>query len=684
MAKQQEDGTGPESGGGNPLIERTFSGFADLAARLGKLDLAVGGHAGIRDRAIAAEAKRLRRQIREFEPSITMIGQVKAGKTTLVNAMVGRPNLLPADVNPWTSVVTSLHLMAGRETTTGRASFQFFDEAEWNHLMKLGGRVGELASRAGADEEVEKVRQQLEEMRQKSRKRLGRRFEMLLGQSHDYERFDKALIERYVCLGDDFWEDSDGSPDQGRFADITRSADLWLGCSDLPLNLCIRDTPGVNDTFMIREQITIHALRGSRLCVMVLSAQQALSTVDLALIRMISNVKSRDVIIFVNRIDELADPVAEVPEIRASIVETLKKADGPADAEIIFGSGFWANHALEGKCDQLGADSARSLLAWAEGNAGGDAPKESTEALVWHLSGLPALGNAIASRIEAGPGAKIEARIKGALGNIEKSALASRSIAHKRQKREQTDLMTPQQVQAELDMIEHRAVEALSDRIDKLRATFLDRVEKSRQTFLGRASASLLKHLESYGDGEVWSYDASGLRILLRSAYQVFVRSANRIGEEVFAQAAADLGALYGQAFDLDQEEVSLDPPAVPQSPPPVALGQTIALDLRGSWWTRFWRRARGYQAFIDDFSRLIYEETGPIVSALKTHNTDPFEASLHVALDEFICAQRAILTDLSVGKSVGAEPGGEAGGTGPDAFVFSPDARPRRKEANQ
>ncbi len=69
--------------------------------------------------------------------------------------------------------------------------------------------------------------------------------------------------------------------------------------------LCIRDTPGVNDTFMIREQITIRAIRESRLCVVVLAAHQALSSVDLALIRMIANVKSREVIIVVNRIDEI-------------------------------------------------------------------------------------------------------------------------------------------------------------------------------------------------------------------------------------------------------------------------------------------------------------------------------------------------------------------------------------------
>ncbi len=54
------------------------------------------------------KATKLIKQLRAFEPSITMIGQIKSGKTSLVNAMVGRPDLLPADVNPWTSVVTSL------------------------------------------------------------------------------------------------------------------------------------------------------------------------------------------------------------------------------------------------------------------------------------------------------------------------------------------------------------------------------------------------------------------------------------------------------------------------------------------------------------------------------------------------------------------------------------------------
>ena len=87
-----------------------------------------------------------------------MIGQVKAGKTSLVNSMVGMPDMLPADVNPWTSVVTSLHLNPNVAAEDNRASFRFFDMEEWSRLLDRGGRIGELAARAGAEDELAKVR----------------------------------------------------------------------------------------------------------------------------------------------------------------------------------------------------------------------------------------------------------------------------------------------------------------------------------------------------------------------------------------------------------------------------------------------------------------------------------------------------------------------------------------------
>ncbi|MDP5362338.1 MAG: dynamin family protein, partial [Paracoccaceae bacterium] len=167
------------------------------------------------------KAAKLIKQLRAFEPSITMIGQIKAGKTSLVNAMVGRPELLPADVNPWTSVVTSLHLNTPLPEDSPMATFQFFSQGEWDHLVENGGRIGELSSRAGADDELEKVRRQIADMREKTKQRLGRKFELLLGQKHSYAELNDDLVQRYVCMGDDV-EDLEEEDQQGRFADITR------------------------------------------------------------------------------------------------------------------------------------------------------------------------------------------------------------------------------------------------------------------------------------------------------------------------------------------------------------------------------------------------------------------------------------------------------------------------------
>lgn len=645
---------------GSSLLGDMHAGLAPLAERLAHYDSTLAQAAEQGRGQSGTEARRLRKKIKGFEPSVTMIGQVKAGKTTLVNAMTGWPGLLPADVNPWTSVVTSLHMTPARALAAGRAEFRFFTEDEWSGLLRKGGRVGELARRAGAEDELDKVRQQLDEMRAKSRVRLGQNFELLLGQSHDYDCFDGSLIERYVCLGDHFWEDTGESREQGRFADITRSADLWLDQPTLPLRLCIRDTPGVNDTFMIREQITINALRGSRLCVMVLSAQQALTAVDLALIRLISNVKSRDLVIFVNRIDELADPATEVPEIRASIVETLRRNDGPADAEIIFGSGLWAGHTVGKDLAGLAADSAKALLNWAESELGSAVPQPSTEAMIWQLSGMPALGRAIAARIEAGLGAQLEQEVKVALGNLERGQTAADRRPAGPSPGAPCKITAPE-MQAALKQIEQRGFARFDAAIAELRAGFGTRMAKARDTFLSRATSALVKHLESYGELDVWSYDPCGFRMLLRSAYGVHTRNLSRMMQSCLEQTAADLNALYGKAFDLPEGQQTLETPPSPRPEPPVVLGQMIALDLKGTWWARFWRRRRGYDAFAQDFAHLIREETQPIVTALVNDNATVFEQSLRMTLTEFLDSQKAMLTELAQDAPHGASPSGRS-----------------------
>ncbi|NNF23337.1 MAG: hypothetical protein HKN63_00820 [Rhodobacteraceae bacterium] len=624
-----------------------LEGLSAFAGKLKMLDEALIDLAEIGDEVTSKGVRRLRQQVAAAEPSITMIGQVKAGKTSLVNAIIGLPDLLPADVNPWTSVVTSLHLSPSGFASDKRASFKFFDGEDWDRLLSRGGRIGELANRAGADDELEKIHNQLAEMREKSRKRLGRKFELLLGQTHDYGYFDEDLIERYVCLGDDFELERDTSNTQGRFADITQSADIFIERPDLPMPLCIRDTPGVNDTFMMREQITIRAIRESRTCVVVLSAHQALSDVDMALIRLISNVKSRDVVIFVNRIDELADPATQVPEIEASIRNTLADHQGPADAEIIFGSAYWANNVLVGQLSTMAGASTSSLLNWAEHDLK-DTKIDTPQEMIWECSGIPKLFRALAARIEENTGREVIGKSVRAASNLLNGLRASSQILDMRDGLSLLPDFDRTALFEEFDRVEAECLEDLAQRFAKVEADFEKRLDRSHKGFLDRATASLIKHLESFGEGTVWKYDPSGLRVLLRSTYRVFGNNARKTMEDSFAATAERMVDVYLRAFAVPAEDVKIEPPVAPSVPPPVLLGQTIALDLMSGWWKRWWFRRRGYRSYAVDFAEMIKAETDPIVAGLKTDHAQVVSKLAADAVKEFLESQRQILMGLA------------------------------------
>jgi len=268
----------------NELHQKGLDDLNEFWEQLIALEKEIGEISDDSPEFVLDQAERIEERLRAFEPTVSVIGQIKAGKSTLVNALVGQHDLLPSDVNPWTSVITSLHLNSRNRPPNTRALFRFFDSEEWDRLVEGGGRLGEMAQRAGFDSEFETVRAQVETMRQSTEARLGDEFATLLGTSRSYPEIEKSVIDRYICYGDpDDLED--GGDQEGVYADLTKQADLFVEAPGFPQGVCIRDTPGVNDTFMMREQITLNAISESRICVVVLSAHQALSTMDAALMR---------------------------------------------------------------------------------------------------------------------------------------------------------------------------------------------------------------------------------------------------------------------------------------------------------------------------------------------------------------------------------------------------------------
>lgn len=638
-----------------PIVPQDFLNvglepLVDFAERAKRLDASLKVLERVAGEAATQSVARLRQELAQFEPAITILGQVKSGKTTLVNALAGWSDLLPSDVNPWTSVVTSLHLIPGTHRREVGARFQLMKEDEWDRLLSKGGRLGELAQRADSSGELEKIRQQIEAMREKSRRRLGKKFEMLLGQEHEYGYFDRNLLERYVCLGDDFLDDAADDGKQGWFADITRSADLYLHSRSVPLPMCLRDTPGVNDTFLMREQVTIGAVRDAKVCVVVLSAHQALTSTDLGLIRLISNLNARDVIIFVNRIDELQDPAAQVAEIEQSIRDTLARHQGPADAEIIFGSAYWAGKVLSEEIDDLPPASSAALVNWAEAAARDSDVELPPNEMVWRLSGLPALNRAMARHIVSTLGHAHLRKVASAALTVAGSLKAAATV------RVSGTGPTASFDRAELgrrfDALSAFHRNAFAEDLKATTATYHDRIDRVHASFLERATHSLVKHLENYGEHEVWEYDPAGLRMVLKSAYSVYATRSQAAAEARFRAAVEDVAELLFTAFGEAVEGIELALPEAPDAPAPISLAQTIVLDFKDGWWRSWWRRTRGYKAFSERFYKMIAAETQDFLAQFKTVPPRDYSARLQAILMEFLDQSREIAFEIAVGGS--------------------------------
>ena len=206
---------------------------------------------------------------------------------------------------------------------------------------------------------------------------------------------------------------------------------------------------------------------------------------------------------------------------------------------------------------------------------------------------------------------------------------------------------------AGFDEIAGSAKGAFDRAFDAVVADFHTRVDRATNSFLDRAVASLLDHLEEKGEKKVWSYEPTGLRLLLRSAYTVFARKAQGVTD-------AAMSELYSEAFGLEEGAVRIETAPPPRVPAPVLLGQTIALDIKGNWWRNWWKRRRGYDAYAGDFLEMIRAEIDPVISGLKDSHVDSVRDEALATLERFFAEQRDILGQVAARAQDGET--GEAG----------------------
>ncbi|WP_299898133.1 dynamin family protein [uncultured Ruegeria sp.] len=297
-----------------------------------------------------------------LKPSIAFVGQIKAGKSRLINGFTGQAEYLPSDVNPWTTVITDMHFGHPSGRTQG-AEFHFFDNYQWQSLIAEGEELRNMFPDDEDSYKREMIEEQVEAMKVRAQRRLGDSYEQLLGQQHDLDELTSDDLARYVCAGDDPSEDGtlDPGSDRGLYSDITRKAEVYFDLGHFPFPLTVTDTPGVNDPLLIREEISRQYLKESDFFVVVLSAHQALSRADLKLFRLMQALELGQIVVFINRVDELGGGAEDATKVRLDVLDGLEKALGNSNIDVLMGSAQWAHYALTG--DETGVNHDH-VLAW--------------------------------------------------------------------------------------------------------------------------------------------------------------------------------------------------------------------------------------------------------------------------------------------------------------------------------
>lgn len=600
-----------------------------LLSLIDRLSDTLGEHAG--PLLVAA-----RKQLDERSCRIAVVGQIKAGKSTFINALTERPDFLPADINPWTAVVTSMHFRNSPAKPEHAGVFHLFSADQWKELADGGGRLRELTQQLVPGFQPDLLRAQLEVMRTRAERRLGSRFSELLGKSHQYKDVTPQLLADYVSAGDD----GATAKSQGRiFSDITRSADLYFNESPFAYPITLIDTPGTNDPFMVRDEITRRSLETPDIYVFVISALQPLSAADISTLRLLNGLHKDRIVVFVNRVDQLPNPAANAAVVKAAVEKRLQLEFPTLQIPVICGSAWMGNLRLQARDGDFHA-SLKPAQVKALRQAGLLAPidaapaqlsmaEQSRVAVAMHVSsGMREVSAAITKLMCTSSIAMLLRQITVCVAELVKSAdignraelNAINELLDTRRREvsalrgaigeEQKSLTGFEErtaaLQNSFQTIEGQLNQLISSASQSLRHQLCNQV----RLFADEQAQALIEGLETDPAAKAWNCDVAPLRERLLETYLLSFEQATgdltRVEQFLYPQLRVIVASLLpGYGGNL------LEAPAWPENTAPAVapLSDRVSMALRVSGW-RGWLRAR---PSIDDraasLRRIIEEE---------------------------------------------------------------------------
>jgi Dynamin family len=572
---------------------------------------------------------------------VVVVGQIKSGKSSFINALVGQPLLLPTDVTPWTTAITNLHF-AAEAPDKYAAAFHFFSESEWRDLAEGGGPIRELTQRLVPGFDADMLREHVEALKRRAGARLGSEFETLLGGIHYFETVDRDLLLHYVCSGE-FTSDTD-APALGKYADITKRADLYLDAGPFAFPVTITDTPGTNDPFLIRDEITRRSLKSADLFIVVLSARQPLSDSDLALMRLMHGLNKDRIVVFVNRIDDFADVSYDLAEVLIYVEMKLQAEFPGASIPVIAGSAAWANFALTPDAEDFGHILERRSFGYLT-ELGLLQPEDRTPRAIddpvrrqrvcsalLAASGMPSIYHAVADRIGSSQAARSQLQVARCFREMaqasasslrfELESLQGSRTSSKRQQDEMAGLQKGAKVLDEVAENVERSGKNIERQLLRILDEEMDALHSALRSAVDYHAASerqvLVATLRRGKVPRAWTHEGVDLR---RNLANIFTKSFDRAVARVVdfqARVAPELHRLMGLvAPEIPRPaEPGRDVLEIPL-PDVAALSRFVALDLDSSWWSGLWKRRASPVSYGDQIEALIKFEFHSVVDEL-------------------------------------------------------------------
>ncbi len=114
-----------------------------------------------------------------------------------------------------------------------------------------------------------------------------------------------------------------------------------------PIPITLIDTPGTNDPFLVRDEITRRSLENPDVYVFVISALQPLSAADIYMLRLLNGLHKDRIVVFINRADQLPNPGTDAALIKAAVEKRLRLEFPALDIPVVCGSAWLGSLRLQ-------------------------------------------------------------------------------------------------------------------------------------------------------------------------------------------------------------------------------------------------------------------------------------------------------------------------------------------------